>query len=81
MQKYVIEFLGTLGLVAAVAFTGNPALILGALAIAIGLGKGHYNPAVTAWSYLAGKLTQSDALLYVGAQLAASVVVILMGSL
>lgn len=81
MHKYVIEFLGTLGLVAAIAFTGNPSLIIGAFAIAVGIGKGHYNPAVTAWSYFAGKLTQNDALLYIGSQLAATAVVIILGFL
>lgn len=62
----VVEFLGTALLAAAVAFTGNPALILAALAAAIGLGGkvsgGHFNPAVTVLQYLSGKVGQTKAL-------------------
>ena len=75
MYKVAVEFLGTLLFIATIAFTGNPALILGSLAIAIGLGGkisgGHFNPAITFWAYMTGKLSEMDADQYVAAQVAA----------
>ena len=72
----VVEFLGTALLIGAVAFTGVPVLIIAALAIAIGLGGkisgGHFNPAVTAWALLSGKISQSKAMYYMIAQLGAA---------
>ena len=81
----LVEFLGTSLLVGAVSFTGVPVLIIAALAIAIGFGGkisgGHFNPAVTAWALLNGKIGQGKALSYVLAQLAAAAFVWMMGSL
>ena len=72
----IVEFLGTALLCAAVAFTGNPALILAALGVAIGFGGkvsgGHFNPAVTVLQYLSGKVGQTKALTYIAAQVAAA---------
>ena len=72
----VVEFMGTALLVGAVSFTGVPVLIVAALAIAIGLGGkvsgGHFNPAVTAWALLSGKIGQAKALTYIVAQFAAA---------
>ena len=81
----LVEFLGTSLLVGAVSFTGVPVLIIAALAVAIGFGGkisgGHFNPAVTAWALLNGKIGQGKALSYVLAQLAAAAFVWMMGSL
>ena len=45
------EFVGTALLLSAIAFTSNPALIIGAFAVAVGFGAkvsgAHLNPAVT----------------------------------
>lgn len=73
------EFLGTALLLSAVAFTGVPVLIVAALAIAIGFGGkisgGHFNPAVTAWALLSGKIGKNKAIHYTLAQLAAALFV------
>jgi aquaporin Z len=42
---------------------------------------GHVNPAITLWSFLSGKITQTKALSYVGAQLAGAVTVYLLSSM
>jgi len=81
----LVEFLGTSLLIGAVSFTGVPVLIVAALAVAIGFGGkisgGHFNPAVTAWALLNGKIGQGKALSYVLAQLAAAAFIWVMGSL
>jgi aquaporin Z len=81
----IVEFLGTALLIGAVSFTGVPVLIIAALAIAIGLGGkvsgGHFNPAVTAWALLSGKIGQAKALTYIVAQLAAAASIWVLGSL
>jgi aquaporin Z len=81
----VVEFLGTSLLIGAVSFTGVPVLIIAALAIAIGLGGkisgGHFNPAVTAWALLSGKIGRSKALTYMISQFGAAAFIWVMGSL
>lgn len=81
----VVEFLGTSLLIGAVSFTGVPVLIVAALAIAIGLGGkisgGHFNPAVTAWALLSGKIGKAKAISYTVAQLAAATFIWVMSSL
>ncbi len=73
------EYLGTCLLIGAVAFTTNPIFVVAALAIAIGLGGkisgGHFNPAITAWAYLSGKVGGARALEHVIAQLAAAMTI------
>ncbi len=73
----IVEFLGTSLLIGSAAFSGTPAMIIAAFAIAVGLGGkisgGHFNPAVTAWSLLSGKISQEKAITYMMAQLAAAV--------
>jgi glycerol uptake facilitator-like aquaporin len=80
-----VEFLGTSLLIGAVAFTGTPLLIVAALAIAIAFGGkisgGHFNPAVTVWSFASGKIGQQKALLYILAQIGAGLFVWLIKSL
>lgn len=81
----VVEFLGTSLLIGAVSFTGVPVLIIAALAIAVGLGGkisgGHFNPAVTAWALLSGKIGHSKALTYMISQFGAAAFIWVMGSL
>ena len=78
------EFLGTSLLIGSIAFTGSGPLIIAAFAIAVGLGfkisGAHFNPAVTAWWLLSGKISQSKAIMYMIAQLAAAVFIYIVGS-
>jgi aquaporin Z len=80
-----VEFLGTSLLIGAVSFTGTPLLIVAALATAIALGGkisgGHFNPAITAWALMSGKIGKSKALSYIIAQVAAAVFIWITGSL
>ena len=75
----VVEFLGTALLISAVAFGRNPVLIPAALAIAIAFGGsvsgGHFNPAVTVFQFMNGKVSKSHAMGYIVAQLMAAVAV------
>lgn len=87
LQMYspaVVEFLGTSLLIGAVSFTGAPLLIVSALAIAIALGGkisgGHFNPAVTGWALLNGKIGQAKALSYILAQFGAAAFIWVIGS-
>ena len=69
MNKYIVEFLGSMLLVFTIFATGNWAAIGAALAIGVLLGGptsgGSFNPAVTISLYNAGKLSQSDVLPYI----------------
>jgi aquaporin Z len=69
MNKYFVEFLGTMFLMFVILATGNWAAIGAALAVAALLGGaisgGAFNPAVTISLYAAGKLPKSDVLPYV----------------
>jgi aquaporin Z len=69
MNKYLVEFLGTMFLVFVIFATGNWLAIGAALAIAVMLGGaisgGAFNPAVAISLYSAGKLPQSDVLPYI----------------
>jgi glycerol uptake facilitator-like aquaporin len=42
---------------------------------------GHVNPAITLWAFLSGKVNQTKAVSYVGAQLAGAVTVYLLSSM
>ena len=69
MNKYLVEFLGTMFLMFTIFATGNWLAIGGALAIAALLGGpvsgGAYNPAVAISLYAAGKLQKEDVLPYI----------------
>jgi aquaporin Z len=77
MKKYITEFIGTFFLVLAVGLGGNPLAIGAALMVMIYAGGhisgGHYNPAVTLAVLIRGRITTSDALVYMGSQLAGAV--------
>ena len=74
MNKYVVEFLGTLFFLYVILATGNPLAIGLALAVAIMVGGkisgGNFNPAVSVMMTAAGKLPKKDLLPYVVAQVA-----------
>ena len=69
MNKYIVEFLGTMLLVFTIFATGNWAAIGSALAIVVLLGGpisgGAFNPAVAISLYSAGKLAKSDLIPYI----------------
>ena len=69
MNKYLVEFLGTMFLMFVILTTGHWAAIGAALAVAIILGGaisgGAYNPAVAISLYAAGKLSKSDLVPYI----------------
>jgi len=69
MNKYLIEFLGTMLLMFVIFATGNWVAIGAALAIGVLLGGpisgGSFNPAVTISLYSADKLAKSDVLPYI----------------
>ena len=69
MNKYLVEFLGTMFLMYVILATGNWAAIGSALAIAVLLGGpvsgGSFNPAVSIAFYSAGKLPKQDVLPYI----------------
>jgi len=73
MQKYLVEFIGTLFFLFTIMATGNPLAIISALYIAIMLGGhisgGHYNPAVSVMMTFAGQLSKKDLPAYLLAQL------------
>jgi len=74
MNKYVIEFLGTMFLVFVIFATGNYLAIGAALAVAVLLGGaisgGAFNPAVAIALMQAGKIPRSDLIPYIVAQIA-----------
>ena len=69
MQKYLVEFLGTMLLMFVIFATGNWLAIGAALGIAIllggGISGGAFNPAVAISLYSAGKLAKNDLIPYI----------------
>jgi len=74
MNKYIVEFLGTLFLVFVILATGNYLAIGAALAIAVLLGGaisgGAFNPAVAIVLLVSGKISSKDIIPYVVAEIA-----------
>ena len=74
MNKYVVEFLGTLFLVFVILATGNYLAIGAALAIAVLLGGaisgGAFNPAVAIVLIVSGKISSKDIIPYIVAEIA-----------
>ena len=72
LNKYLVEFLGTMFFLYVIIVSGNPLAIGAALAIAIMIGGkisgGMYNPAVAVMMTAAGKLPQNELLPYIVAQ-------------
>lgn len=73
MLKYLVEFIGTMLLVFVIFATGNWLAIGAALALGVLLGGpisgGAFNPAVAFSLYYAGKLTQTDLIPYIIAEI------------
>jgi aquaporin Z len=74
MNKFLVEFLGTLFFLYVILATGNALAIGAALAIAILIGGkisgGNFNPAVSIMMVAAGKLPKNDLIPYILAQVA-----------
>jgi len=74
MNKYLVEFLGTMFFLYVILATGSAIPIGLALAVAIMVGGkisgGNYNPAVSIMMVAAGKLPKSDLVPYIIAQVA-----------
>jgi len=73
MQKYLVEFLGTMFFLYVILTIGNPLAIGMALVLAIMIGGkvsgGNFNPAVSLMMTMAGRLPVKELLPYVVAQL------------
>lgn len=73
MQKYLLEFLGTLFFIYVILATGNPLAIGAALALVMLLTRnvsgGHINPAVSIAMAAAGKLPTAELIPYCIAQI------------
>uniref|UniRef100_A0A6C0EQ28 Major intrinsic protein n=1 Tax=viral metagenome TaxID=1070528 RepID=A0A6C0EQ28_9ZZZZ len=69
LNKYLVEFLGTMFLMFVILSTGNWLAIGLALAVGVLLGGsisgGSFNPAVTISLYAAGKLAKPDVIPYI----------------
>lgn len=78
LNKYVVEFLGTLFFLYVIVATGNAIAIGAALAIAIMVGGsisgGHFNPATSIMMYAAGKLSRADLIPYLLVHIAGGLV-------
>ena len=78
MNKYLVEFLGTMFLAFVVLATGNYLAIGAALGVAVLLGGpisgGAFNPAVAIAMFGAGKLASSDLVPYILAEVVGALV-------
>ena len=74
MNKFVVEFLGTMFFLYVILASGNPLAIGLALVVAILVGGkisgGNFNPAVSVMMTAAGKLNKNDLLPHIVAQVA-----------
>jgi glycerol uptake facilitator-like aquaporin len=77
LNKYVVEFVGTLLLVFVIARTGNSLAIGATLAlihmVGVSVSGGMFNPAVTLAMSIAGRVPRNEFLLHVLAQCAGGV--------
>ncbi len=84
MNPVLAEYLGTTVFLSSTVFLGTPLAIAGTLFLVIlVIGKisgGHVNPAKTLLAFISGTLSQSKALSFVGAQVAAVLTVYLLKS-
>ena len=78
LQKYLVEFLGSLFFIYVILATGSPIAIGAALALAIIVGGpvsgGNFNPAVTIVMAAARKMPLSDVAPYISSQIAGGMV-------
>jgi aquaporin Z len=84
MKKYITEFIGTFFLVLTIGLAGNAAAIGAALMVMIYAGGhisgAHYNPAVTLAVFIRKRISLSDAMIYMGSQLAGALIAALIVS-
>jgi glycerol uptake facilitator-like aquaporin len=82
MNPVLAEYLGTTALLASTVFLGSPLAVAGTLFVVLLLiGKvsgGHVNPAKTLLAFVTGTISQSKAVSFVLAQIAAVVTVYLL---
>jgi glycerol uptake facilitator-like aquaporin len=80
----IVEFVGTTLLISSFAFTHSPIMVVAGFAVAVALGHkvsgANFNPAMTAWSLLMGRIGKQKALSYMLAQFAAAVFVFMLSS-
>ena len=80
MEKYLVEYLGTVFFLYVIIATNNALAIGAALAVAIYVGGnisgGNYNPAVSILMALSGKLSMADVAPYIIAQIAGALTVV-----
>ncbi len=73
MKNYLVEFIGTFFLVAAIGLTGNPLAIGAMLMVMVYFGGhisgAHYNPAVTLAILMRGKIKANEAIIYMVIQI------------
>jgi|UniRef100_A0A6C0M106 aquaporin Z len=78
LNKYLVEFLGTLFFVYIILATGNAVAIGAAMAIIVMVGGsisgGNFNPAVSVAMVAAGRLSSSELLPYILAQIGGGLV-------
>ena len=78
MNKYLVEFIGTMFFIYVILATGNPLAIGAALAIAITvalkISGGNFNPAVTNALVIGKKMPFSDMIPYILSQVAGGLV-------
>lgn len=84
MYATTAEFLGTFLLISVISFIGNAYAIGAALATATllvgGISGGHFNPAVSLWAYMSGKISSTTLSTYIVAQSSAALAVFLLKS-
>lgn len=80
MNKYIVEFLGTLFLVFIIISTGNYLAIGAALAVVVMLGGaisgGAFNPAVAIAFMYSGKIPRKDLIPYIVAEIAGALLAV-----
>ena len=76
MKKYIVEFLGTMFLMFIILATGNYLSIGAALALAIILGHGSYNPAISLALMYMGNLPTKDLIPCIVSQIAGAIVAV-----
>ena len=70
INKYFIEFIGTLFFIFVGIYTQNPLATGAALTVAIMLGNGHFNPVMTIVKIVSGKLSINEAMPFILSQIA-----------
>lgn len=74
MNKYLVEFLGTMFFIYVIIATGNPlaigAALIIAITVALKISGGNFNPAVTIALVMGNKMPFSDMIPYILAQVA-----------